>query len=318
MRLNHQMRKAPRNLPKNPASFTLAHSQAQNANMHKALIETARSYCQKHAAEGSPIKTPVPGLVLLRRVTPAEVDHAIIQPLLCLVLEGSKEVDIGDRCERFNAGEVMLVSRNVPTRTRIGEASAAKPYLSIALDLDAGLLRELINLHNGLPEQRQNVRPALFDAVRRLIAVLDQPASLAALHAGLLREIHHWLLLGPEGEQLRELAQVDGHASRIARAVSLLRRDYRSALTIDVLAAKAGMSRSAFHLHFRAHTSLTPLQFQKQLRLIDARNQIFSRGKSVSAAAFAVGYESVSQFSREYRRLFGLSPAQDKRASTDG
>lgn len=260
--------------------------------------------------------TPVPGLILLRRTSPATVDHAIIQPLLCLVLNGSKQVTIGEQSEHFGAGDVMLVSRNVPTITRIAHASVTQPYLSIALDLDPGILSELTHLHGdvtaGAP---QDTREPLFDAVRRLIAVLDQPASLAALQAGLIREIHHWLLLGPKGDDLRELAIADGHATRIARAVRMLRRDYRKTLSIIELASAASMSRSAFHLHFRAHTSLTPLQFQKQLRLIDARSQILSHGKSVSAAAFDVGYESVSQFSREYRRLFGLSPAHDKRAS---
>tara|TARA_Y100000782_G_scaffold76538_1_gene82395 strand:- start:115 stop:1062 length:948 start_codon:yes stop_codon:yes gene_type:complete len=311
-----QMPKAPANMPDNPDGFTRNSAPAQNEHMHKALVDATRHYCQRHANSGPLISTPVPGLVLLRRTSPAAVDHAIVQPLLCLVLEGGKEVDIDQRTERYNAGDLMLVARNTPTLTRIAGASVAAPYMSIALDLNIGLLGELIELHNRAPVcPPQDTRAALLDAMRRLISLLDEPTSLAALDSSLLREIHHWLLLGPEGPQLRELAQADGHALRIARAVKLLRSDYRNPLSVSTLAATAGMSRSAFHLHFRDHTSLSPLQFQKQLRLIDARNQILGRGKSISAAAFLVGYESASQFSREYHRLFGLSPAQDRKAN---
>ena len=310
------MSKAPANMPDNPDGFTRNSVPAQNERMNKALVDATRHYCQTHANSGPLISTPVPGLILLRRSSPAAVDHAIVQPLLCLVLEGSKEVDIDQRTERYNAGDFMLVARNTPTLTRIAGASVAAPYMSIALDLNIGLLGELIELHHGAPASPpQDTRAPLLDAMRRLISLLDDPTSLAALGTGLLREIHHWLLLGPEGPQLRELAKTGGHALRIARAVKLLRSDYRNPLSVNTLAASAGMSRSAFHLHFRAYTSLTPLQFQKHLRLIDARNQMLGRGKSISAAAFAVGYESASQFSREYRRLFGLSPAQDKKAN---
>lgn len=306
-------------MPDNPDGFTLSTAAAHNHRMYRSLLDTARHYCQRHATRGPLITTPVPGLILLRRTTPAAVDHAIVQPLLCVVLEGSKEVRIDQRTARYDAGDIMLVARNTPTLTRIAKASAAEPYLSIALDLNVGLLGELIELHDSAPgDSPQDTRPPLLDALRRLITLLDQPASLAALQAGLLREIHHWLLLGAEGPSLRELAQTDGHALRIARAVRLLRNDYCTPLSVSALAATAGMSRSAFHQHFRAQTSLTPLQFQKHLRLIDARSQLLGRGTAISAIAFAVGYESTSQFSREYRRLFGLSPAQDRKANASG
>lgn len=311
------MPKAPANMPDNPDGFTQNSAPAQNERMNKALVDATRHYCQRHASSGPLISTPMQGLILLRRTSPAAVDHAIVQPLLCLVLEGSKEVDIDQRTERYNAGDLMLVARNTPTLTRIAGASVVAPYMSIALDLNLHVLGELIELHDSAPASPpQDTRAPLLDAIRRLITLLDQPASLDALSVGLLREIHHWLLLGPEGPHLRALAQADGHALRIARAVKLLRSNYRNPLSVSTLAATADMSRSAFHLHFRAHTSLTPLQFQKRLRLIDARSQMLGRGKSISAAAFAVGYESASQFSREYRRLFGLSPAQDKKANS--
>lgn len=162
--------------------------------MNKALVDATRHYCQRHANSGPLISTPVPELILLRRTSPAAVDHAIVQPLLCLVLEGSKEVDIDQRTERYNAGDLMLVARNTPTLTRIAGASVAAPYMSIALDLNIGLLGELIKLHDSAPVSRpQDTRAPLLDAMRRLISLLDDPTSLAALGTGLLREIHHWL-----------------------------------------------------------------------------------------------------------------------------
>ncbi|MEB3735026.1 AraC family transcriptional regulator [Halopseudomonas pachastrellae] len=259
----------------------------------------------------------MPGLILLRRSSPAAVDHAIVQPLLCLVLEGSKEVDIDQRTERYNAGDFMLVARNTPTLTRIAGASVAAPYMSIALDLNIGLLGELIELHHGAPASPpQDTRAPLLDAMRRLISLLDDPTSLAALGTGLLREIHHWLLLGPEGLQLREMAQTDGHGPAYRPRGKVV------AQRLPQPAVGQHPGRQRRHEPFglssalsRVHVSDAPAISEAPAPDRRARNQMLGRGKSISAAAFAVGYESASQFSREYRRLFGLSPAQDRKAN---
>jgi len=152
------------------------------------------------------------------------------------------------------------------------------------------------------------------DAALRLMKLLDRPQAVPVLHAQLVREMHYWLLSGRHGPAIRRLAGPDGHAQRVARAVAVMRTDYMQPLPVERLAAAAGMSPSSFHQHFRAVTSLSPLQFQKQLRLIEARRLMLADGVSASSAAFAVGYESVSQFTREYGRMFGRPPATDMEA----
>jgi AraC-like DNA-binding protein len=153
------------------------------------------------------------------------------------------------------------------------------------------------------------------DAALRLLKLLDRPASVSVLQAQLLRELHYWLLTGRHGGAIRALGIPDSHAQRIARAVTLIRTHLATPIRIEQLADTAGMGVSSFHQHFRAITSLTPLQFQKQLRLIEARRLMLSNGEAISNSAYAVGYESVPQFTREYSRLFGVSPARDRRAA---
>jgi len=149
----------------------------------------------------------------------------------------------------------------------------------------------------------------------RLMRLLDRPASVPILQSQLLRELHYWLLSGGHGGAIRSLGIVDSHAQRVARAVALIRDNFAQPLRVERLAEAAGMSPSAFHEHFRAITSLTPLQFQKQLRLIEARRMMLADGEMISNAAYAVGYESIPQFTREYGRMFGLPPARDMKAA---
>jgi len=219
----------------------------------------------------------------------------------------------------YGAGDTLIVTGNVPMASRIGQASIAKPYLALALDLDTAVIKDLVlstpEVHRA-PAAR-DIGEDLQDALHRLVRLLDRPESLAVLKDGLIREIHYWLLSGKSGSAVRNLGRPDSHARRIARAVSLLRADPARPAQIERLAAAAGMSRSAFHLHFRAITSLSPLQFQKHLRLMAARRLILSKGKRISEVAFEVGYESVSQFSREYARMYGQPPIMDKRAASD-
>jgi len=167
----------------------------------------------------------------------------------------------------------------------------------------------------GLPIRIERTEGEVADAAARLIRLLDRPAALAVLQAQLIREIHYWLLAGRHGPAIRSLGFADGHVQRVARAVALIRSDYARPLRVERLAEVAGMSTSTFHQHFRAVTSLSPLQFQKQLRLIEARRMMLSDGASASHAAFAVGYESVPQFTREYARLFGAPPVREIKAA---
>jgi AraC-like DNA-binding protein len=258
--------------------------------------------------------TPVPGLFLIQRTTPSELEHTLIKPLVCLVLQGRKRVAIANSAFSYGSGDTMIVTGNVPTASRISEASAANPYLSLALDLDPAVITDLVMGAHGQSSQHtwQDTDKDLRDALRRLVLLLERPDSLRVLKEALIREIHHWLLLGPHGQAVRNLGLPGSHPQRIARAVAILRAEFAQHLPIERLAAAAGMSRSTFHQHFRSITSLSPLQFQKHLRLIEARRLVLSQGKAFSQVAFEVGYESASQFSREYARMYGRSPAKDK------
>lgn len=265
------------------------------------------------------IVTPVHGLHLVKRTSPSELEHTVEQPLMCLVLQGSKRVSLGSSAASYGAGDLMVVTGNVPTVSRISKASVAEPYLALALDLDVTVITDLVT---NAPEvhsrpSTQDVRDELRDALRRLVLLLDRPQSFAVLKDSVVREVHHWLLLGRQGLAVRQLGSPDSHARRVARAVAILRADYAKPVSIERLATAAGMSRSGFHHHFRAITLLTPLQFQKQLRLIEARRLMVSSGKVVSQVAFDVGYESTSQFSREYTRMYGQPPTRDKRMAME-
>jgi len=263
------------------------------------------------------IVTPVRGLYFVRSTTPSALEHTVVQPLVCMVLQGCKRVSLGSGESSYTAGDTMIVTANVPTVSRISEASMATPYLALALDLDLSVITELVT---NAPEV--HARPhgrgtdiELRDALRRLVLLLDRPESLAVLKDGLIREIHHWLLVGQQGPSIRQLGSPDSHAGRVARAVAILRSNYAKPVQIEQLVAASGMSRSSFHQHFRTITSLTPLQFQKQLRLIEARRLIITSGMNLSQIAFEVGYESTSQFSREYSRMYGKPPKKDKQAA---
>ncbi|WIW47141.2 AraC family transcriptional regulator [Bradyrhizobium sp. 62B] len=286
--------------------------------MSHDLKQAILRYTGEHKrAEGVTV-TPVHGLYLVRHTAPSELEYALAHPLVCLVLQGCKRVTTGRGVSSYAAGSTMIVTSSRPEATRISKASPAVPYLAIALDLDPTVITDLITrapeFHSSraAPETSEELR----DAFRRLVLLLDRPQPLAMLKDGLIREIHYWLLLGRQGAAIRNLGLSDSHAQRIARAVAMLRADHARPVQVERLAAAAGMSRSAFHQHFRAITSLSPLQFQKHLRLIEARRLILE-GKTLSQVAFKVGYVSPSQFSREYARMYGQPPSLDKKAASD-
>lgn len=206
----------------------------------------------------------------------------------------------------------MIVRANLPTVTRTTQASLDAPYLAVAIEVDFPVVLDIESKTSLAARSRPSSTHAEFqDAVRRLVRLLDRPDSLAVLRPGLILEIHHWLLAGAHGDELRRLSLPDGHARRIAKAVALLRADYSKPISIDRLAAAATMGRAAFHRHFRAVTSMSPLQYQKKIRLTEARRLILD-GVSPGRASAEVGYASVTQFSREYSRVFGLPPVRDR------
>lgn len=286
--------------------------------MAHELRHAVQRHMERQSEASVGVDTPVRGLNLVRSTFTTQLEYTVVQPLVCLVLQGCKRVSLGSSTSSYAAGDAMVVAGNVPTVSRISKASVTEPYLALALDLDLAVIADLVMCAPEVYSRPsgQDTSEELRDALRRLVSLLDRPESLAVLKDGLIREIHHWLLLGRQGLDIRRLGSPDSHASRIASAVAILRANYGKPVQIERLAAAAGMSRSGFHRHFRALTSLTPLQFQKQLRLIEARRLIVSSGKLLSQVAFEVGYESVSQFSREYARMYGQPPTKDRRPAS--
>ncbi|MEP9377662.1 AraC family transcriptional regulator [Aquabacter sp. CN5-332] len=292
--------------------------------MTDELIDLVKRHAEGPADIEGLTLTGMEGVELVRANGPTRDIPTIYRPLICLVLQGAKEVLTGDTMLRFGAGQSLIVNADVPVIGRIVTASPQSPYLALAVELDMALLREVMDQMEAVPVPRE--RPdgyiiveetdaALHDCALRLARLLGRPQALAVLRPSIVREMHYWLLTGRHGSAMRRLAVPDSHTARIARAVAVLRAEFDQPIPVERLAATAGMSPSSFHHHFKAVTSLSPLHFQKQLRLLEARRLLLTGGSAVSQAAFTVGYESVSQFTREYARMFGAPPRRDMEVS---
>lgn len=282
-----------------------------------STLNQLRSRILSHSS-GKDGRTAIPNLslaMLTERTIPAAM---ICDPLMCLVVQGVKQVMIGGRVLRFEAGACFVSSLVLPAMGAVLEADAERPYLAIALKLDMDTLFGLVaeTPSTGLqtePREGYTLGTAeskLIEAVGGLLALLDTPEDIAALAAGREREVLYRLLHGCHTRLIRQ-AVLGGNASaNIRRSADWIRGNLDQKLRIEELAAQARMSVASFHRHFKAVTSLSPLQYQKTLRLQAARRLLIANTE-VSRAAFAVGYESPSQFSREYARLFGLPPSKD-------
>lgn len=280
--------------------------------MATTLSETLRRYTEEKSPQDGTFRTSTPGVTIVRASAAGETRYEIQRPVLCLVTQGAKEFTSGGLSREVDAGTAMVVAANIPTTTRIIKASSETPYLAFALDLDAAIISDLMAaMSDNGPATPVCTDREVRNAAQHLIALHDHPDALPILAGSIVREIHYWLLAGDLGGLVRPLGFSRGPASRIWRAVDVLRSRYRSALQVAELAEVAGMSPSTFHLHFKAMTSLTPIQFQKQLRLIEARHIMTAKGATAREAALTVGYESDSQFNRDYRRLFGCTPGRD-------
>ena len=283
------------------------------------LLEAARRYADAHADRNGIARTPLSGLTILRETRPGALQYAISRPLVALVLQGAKKVMLGGDTFDFGEGDSLLITADVPTVSQITRATLGTPYLALVVELDLAVIAALVAeigpapFAAGVPVRVDPTAGEVADAALRLLRLLDRPDALPVLHGQFLRELHYWLLAGRHGGAIRALGVADGHARRIARAVAVIRADYAQPLRVERLAQAAGMSPSAFHHHFRVLTSLTPLQFQKQLRLIEARRLMLADGVVIGNAAYAVGYESIPHFTRDYRRMFGMPPGRDLR-----
>lgn len=284
------------------------------------LAQDVFHYVKAKGALGIGCETGVDGLYAIGNLGTTECSSGFYEPIMCLVLQGAKEAYSGGRVIRYGAGETLIVSHAVPVDAAVIQASPQEPYAALALRLDLAMIRNLADEIGAKPElggsrHSMNVAAsdqALIDAVARLFRLSQDPLEVRALAPLVLREIHFRLLCADHGGMLRQLLRLESPASRISKTIAKIRSSYKSSISVSDLAAASGMSLSAFHEHFKSVTSTTPLQYQKELRLLEAR-QLLSSGKlSVAAAAYDVGYESPTQFSREYSRKFGVSPSNHK------
>lgn len=283
------------------------------------IAEHVERHALKHPASDLAIPLAVDGLSIFRQASCTTFEALLYQPVACLILQGSKETVIGERTVTYGTGDSLVVSHDVPVVSRVVEASAAKPYLGVILELDLAVIRSLDDEIGAVRSEEKNALSvdvsasdeALIDAFGRCIALADRPLEARALAPLIIREIHFRLLMAPHGAMLRRLRWRDSHASRVQAAVSHIRQNYKSVLAVADLAKLAGMSTSSFHEHFKSVTTTTPLQYQKHLRLMEAKRLLSEGNLPVSTVAYEIGYESLNQFSREYARKFGASPRKD-------
>jgi AraC-like DNA-binding protein len=258
----------------------------------------------------------IPGLTLYRRDTPTVPIRCVVQPSVAVVLQGAKRMLLGEEVFAYDVSRFLITSLELPAAMQVIEAGLERPYLGLALQLDWRLMAELMaqgNLPSGEPSRERGMLLGemtfpMLDAFRRLIELLDEPDNIPILGPLILREIHYRLLIGDQGRRLRQIASAGSQSYKIARAIDWLNSNYSQPLSISDLAERVQMSTSNFHHHFRLLTNMSPLQFQKCLRLNEARRFMLADNIDASAAAFKVGYESPTQFNREYSRLFGAPP----------
>ena len=272
----------------------------------------------RHVVGTGICSTAMPHLSLIRADAPSTPTPAVYEASLCLIAQGSKRVSIGEHSVVYDAAHYLLVSVELPLVGHVLDASPERPYLCCKIDLDAAILADLLASEGGGVARTDlpvlGVYPGdpdLIDAACRLVGLLDRPDTIRALAPLIEREILYRLLTGPHGPMLRHIATAGSHLNQVSRAIAAIRRRFDAPIRIDDVAAEAGMSSSSLHVHFKAITRMTPLEYQKQLRLQEARRLMLAEGATASTAGFAVGYESPSQFSREYRRLFGAPPRAD-------
>ena len=266
--------------------------------------------------------TEVPGLSVHRRTAPSPPCSMTYEPSLILTAQGRKRVELGGKTFTYGSSHYLLASVALPVVARVVEASEQAPCLALSLKLQMPVVRELLsreeiavtpNVGTGPAMAVGEVTVELLDAFCRLMRLLDQPRNIAFLHGLIEREIVFRVLQGPEGARLRAIATLGDQSYRTAKAIAWIKDNYAKPLRVEELAEIAGMGVSTLHHHFRALTAMSPLQYQKQIRLQEARARMSIHGMDAGSAALEVGYESASQFTREYKRYFGQTPMRDTR-----
>jgi AraC-like DNA-binding protein len=281
-------------------------------------LDELRLLITRHAG-AAPAAMAAAGIRAVSCDAPTELAHHVMEPTLAVIAQGAKRAVLGDKVFEYSAGQYLVVSVDLPIAGHVCQASPELPYLGAGLTLKPATIATL------LLEMAANDRPAaeasgfgvsdapveLLESVVRMLRLLDRPRDAAVLGPMLEREILWWLLNGEQGAMVRQIGLADSRLSQVSRAIRWLRVHHAKPVRIEELAEMAAMSTSSFHRHFRAVTTMSPLQYQKQIRLQEARAKLLVESDDVAAVGFSVGYDSPSQFSREYSRLFGAPPGRD-------
>jgi AraC-like DNA-binding protein len=286
--------------------------------MHASRDELIERMARTLRTDGS--VTPLQGLHFYRASIPTKLTYGVYVPAFCVIAQGSKEVFLGESRYLYDPAHYLLATVELPVTSQIVEASHERPYLSLSLDLDLTFVGSvMVESGQVVPRSHADVRAMsvsslnadLLDAVVRLVRLLDSPSDARVLAPLITREIIYRLLVGEQGDRLRHIAVQGGHAHRIVQAIERLRTEFDQPLRMEDVAREVGMSVSGFHQNFRSVTGMSPLQFQKRLRLQEARRLMLGEDLDAASTAYRVGYDDASHFSREYKRLFGAPPVRD-------
>ena len=259
-------------------------------------------------------------LRIARSSKPTEPVHALYQPAFCFVAQGRKQAMLGEEVFRYDPGHYLIYTLDLPLTFQVKEATAEKPYFGFRLNLDSSIVASVM-MESGMEPKKGDANlkamsvsamdANLLDAAVRLVRLLDAPAERKVLGPLIIKEIVFRLLVGGQGARLSHLLTSAGDTRRISKAIGYLRENFNQAVCIDEIAHELGMSLSSFHHHFKSVTAMSPLQFQKQIRLQEARRLMLGEDLDAASAGFRVGYEDPAYFSRDYKKLFGAPPQRD-------
>jgi AraC-like DNA-binding protein len=294
--------------------------EVSNPKIYTAQCQEIATRVMRHTEGNGIYPTPIAPLIFVRSDAASTTNYYVDEPTLAIVVQGQKEVLLGEETYAYCVGQYLIVSVDLPLSGCAVKATSDKPFLALKLNLDVMQLCEMIAQMTFSSEKKENsvrgisvsnVDAALIDCALRLTKLLETPQDIPMLAPIAIREIYYRLLVGKQSEAVRQIATSGSNMQRIAEVIKLIKAEFTKPMRIEALARQVGMSTSSFHQHFKQVTSMSPLQYQKQLRLLTARQMMLAENADATSAAYQVGYESPSQFSREYSRMFGAPPIKD-------
>lgn len=287
--------------------------------MQSEMARAVARYVDRNEGMDSALATPVAEVRVICSTQPRNPFRKLYRPSLCVVAQGAKRISLDDAILDYAAGSALAVSVEVPGFGSVTQATKDEPFLGLTIAFDIAILRDVLEQMPDPPRPSgerlgafvEKLSEPVQDCIIRLIHLFETPEAVPILYPALKRELYYRLLTGPNGAEICKIVRSDSHTHRIADAIHLMRQDISRPLRIEDMASAARMGVSSFYQHFRTLTSMSPLQYHKQLRLLEARRLMVAEAANVTHAAFSVGYESPSQFSREYSRMFGKAPKRD-------